>query len=39
MVDSKLKTAVLLFEGGTLKLYERSGMWAALPADLLSKWG
>lgn len=33
------KRAVLLYKGGSLKLYERSGDWHSLPEDLLAKWG
>jgi hypothetical protein len=38
MVRGKIKKAVLLFEGSDMKLYERSGLWNALPADLLARW-
>ena len=38
MVTRKLKKVVLLFDGGDLRLCERTGVWDALPSDLLSKW-
>jgi len=38
MVRGKIKKAVLLFEGSDMKLYERSGVWNSLPADLLARW-
>lgn len=38
LTDGKRNKAVLLFVGGKMKLYERTGSWNALPADLLSKW-
>lgn len=36
--DSNVKTAVLLYEHGKLRLYKRKGDIHALPMDLLSKW-
>ena len=38
MMIHKLSKAILLYDGGVMKLYERSGVWDALPSDLLSKW-
>jgi len=38
MKGGKIDKAVLLFEDGSLDLYERMGTWDALPKDLISKW-
>jgi len=38
MKGGKMEKAVLLFENNSLKLYQRTGTWDALPQDLISKW-
>jgi len=38
LAKEKRKKAVFLFVGGKMKLFERTGDWNALPADLLLKW-
>jgi len=38
MKGGKMEKAVLLFKNNSLKLYQRTGTWDALPQDLISKW-